>query len=417
MKKFSANLSLFLLHLIFCSCLFILFKLLKFIKFFPTNKNLLSWDAFWYYDISLHGYTYYPDKISNVAFFPGFPMFWRFLNVSPIEICIINGVLFIVCIAKLFSLFDLPVVFKMILVSTPSFIFFVLPYSESLFFLFGILIIFGYKMHLSWLKGLGFFLISLTRSIGLVLIPAIIIIELINNRKITNKGLLTSVFCCICGLFLSAYMQYLYTGKWLPFLEVQQFFKRGWILPLFPATTYSPERILGIDSLAVIIGFLALLNVLKWLYKLAIQRPIANVATQDFPTPSVLLSALYISAILILDIFFTHNVEGKAVNIWSVNRHIFATPFFIVFIIWIYQNYLPKKFETIFISIVFLSGIYFLGIYQHIEMLLVYLLTAISFIVLKLNLKERNTIWLFYLLNTIVQVFLFEDFLQFKWVG
>jgi hypothetical protein len=37
----------------------------------------VRWDGGWYVDIAQHGYTYVPDRMSSVAFFPGYPLAMR----------------------------------------------------------------------------------------------------------------------------------------------------------------------------------------------------------------------------------------------------------------------------------------------------------------------------------------------------
>lgn len=46
---------------------------------------------------------------------------------------------------------------------------------------------------------------------------------------------------------------------------------------------------------------------------------------------ALVFSLLYICAVVFLDVFFTNTIDGKT-NIWSVNRHVLASPFGIYFI-------------------------------------------------------------------------------------
>jgi positive regulator of sigma E activity len=40
---------------------------------------LCSWDGYWYISVASQGYTYNPDAVSNIAFFPVFPLLGRVL--------------------------------------------------------------------------------------------------------------------------------------------------------------------------------------------------------------------------------------------------------------------------------------------------------------------------------------------------
>src|ERR1700741_904497 len=61
-----------------------------------NDTSFLNWDAAHYYMVKEHGY----DPV-NTAFFPLFPFFWKFVNVSPIGIGVINFVLFLFAISYL----------------------------------------------------------------------------------------------------------------------------------------------------------------------------------------------------------------------------------------------------------------------------------------------------------------------------
>lgn len=110
-----------------------------------TNENLSTWDAAIYNCLSQHGYR----PVSNcyesfkASFFPAFPWFWRFTGLDFRGISLLNyfvfalifyaGLRFFRCSASRRPwLFLLGLTF-------PSSLIFALPYSESLFLLFGLL--------------------------------------------------------------------------------------------------------------------------------------------------------------------------------------------------------------------------------------------------------------------------------------
>ncbi len=387
----------------------------------PNNSNLLSWDASWYFSIMKSGYEFIPYQPCNMAFFPLFPVVWKVMNTSPLAMSAINFLIFYGSFFLLLRKQKLPMVFLLLLLTTPSFIFFGLPYSESVFFFFGVLLLQGYQDSSNLYKFLGFLGASLTRSVSLVFIPAIVISELFGSAEgKTMKqriwSMAVSISGCLLGLFSSALLQFFQTGKWFYFLQIQQFWRRGWILPKLSLTTYDSGRVLGIDAVAFSLGLIAVLFCVIWAYAV-IRKNFYDQNKVLIPESGIVFCALVLSATLVLDTFFTFNL-GDSTNIWSLNRHLLCTPFALMFMIWLYRSAADKfSFEIIGISAVLILTICLTQLYKFDFLLLYYCLFFLSFIGIKIYPNSKNLLYILYPLGVILQIHFFQDFLNGKWIA
>ncbi|SHF48519.1 hypothetical protein [Pedobacter caeni] len=384
----------------------------------PDEQNLLNWDAFWYHDIREKGYVFVPSQVCNMAFFPLFPFLWKLSQLSAVSICLLNLAIFVTSFYLLIRKQEVSPIFLLIVLGSPSFIFFALPYSESLSFMFAAMILLGYRLKCSPIKITGFLLAATVRSVSLLFIPAIILTEILTYDKKQPKwrlllNLFYSIAACTAGLMISACVQFRQTGRWFYFLDIQQFWKRHWIFPKFPLTTYDPERIIGVDGAAFVIGSIAAFHCLKWIF-LSVRRrdlyPFHNLPK------AVVFSALCLAGTTFLDTFFTFNVKG-ATNIWSLNRHLFCSPFFLIYILWLVRNFKPEKSEILALALLLIFCVYFTGVYQHTLPLTFYVTFFCSLLVLKFADPFKNYLILFYLLSLFIQVCFLNDFLHYKWIG
>ena len=379
----------------------------------PNNENLMQFDAQLYHEIGSRGYKFIPNKPSNLAFFPLFPYLWNLLKATPVVVSLINIILF----AFSFSLLDhqeynFNISKTLSILSLPSFIFFAVPYSESLFFCFGCAIIVGYRINSEWLKYLGFFGASLTRSVSVIFIPAIIVCEIFNKRGLPRSvGILNAmklILVNITALLVVAYVQYYQTGKWLYFIEVQQFWHRKLSLIKLPITTMSENRLMALDSLALVFGTVACIYLL--IYFRSIQTRFKFFEIDN----AVLFSILYIAAITVIDLLFTSNTGGT--NIWSLNRHLIATPFFITFYYWLTKraNLFPREFVALFCIIIIVPFLTNLRNYPT-TLMLQYGVSIFALIsgTMKLNLGFITL----YLISTAIQLYFFYGFISGQFLG
>jgi hypothetical protein len=225
-------------------------------------RQLCQWDCFWYATITRDGYhSPYPpvsqnSDISNVAFFPGYPLLSRFLylglhiqpEISLILIAQIFCVIFWAAWWLLLKQFKIPLPIASLatlgVLSHPASFYLVSGYSESLF-LSSLLLFLLYtsktsKRKRSYATPLAGITMSATRIIG---IPAAIfpILQLF-SRAITNRKMPSmqdlllsftlSLTACLGAFAFLAYCQFRF-GHYNMYMETQ---KIGWgIIPDYSA--------------------------------------------------------------------------------------------------------------------------------------------------------------------------------------
>ena len=105
------------------------------------SEHFLNWDAEHYQFIKQNGFESY-----RVAFFPLFPLIWKFLALGTYGAVLLNSIVFLMTFYLIVRKLKIKNSLEIVLYLTiPSFIFFYLPYSESIFFLCSTAILFGIK--------------------------------------------------------------------------------------------------------------------------------------------------------------------------------------------------------------------------------------------------------------------------------
>ena len=199
----------------------------------PNNINLLKQDAIWYNQIVQEGYRYVPGGTSSLAFFPLFPLIWKYSMLTPIAISIANLLLFIYSFKLLMYKEKLHYSVVLLILPFPSFIFFALPYSESIFFLFCTFIVIGLKSKNSTLIYIGLFGSSLTRSVCVFFIPAILICDIFyivkngKDRSRLYKEIALKIIFCLAGFLSVVLYQWWTTDTLFEFVKVQKYWGRN----------------------------------------------------------------------------------------------------------------------------------------------------------------------------------------------
>jgi hypothetical protein len=391
------------------------------ISFFKTD--LILCDTIWYNQIKNGGYFFVPYSMCNLAFFPMFPYFWKLLSVTPLAMGLINSALFIFSLSFLLGRKPRPIIYTLVISSFPSFIFFVLPYSEALFFLFAAILIRGYEKKIPWLVLLGMFGCSLTRSVSAFFIPAIIVTEfLANDGRIRDKIINATWYslASLAGVAITTIIQFLQTGKVLYFLTVQRYWGRNFIIPSLPFTTESASRVLGVDAIALTIGlfaaFLLLCVLISRINRSFFKKP------QAIGDRALIFSLLYLVSITILDCFFTSNL-GERTTIWSINRHILCTPFFIYLLDRIFFQYRPGVMGVIYSLAIIIIGTLITTLWNHQVGLAYYFIFFITLFLIPISnaflRSERRNLLLapLYAFNLFLWIVFMQAFLQGKWIG
>jgi hypothetical protein len=295
--------------------------------------------------------------------------------------------------------------------SIPSFIFFYLPYSESIFFLSSIIIILGLKKNKNYLTYFGLFLSILSRPAFTVFIPALIITQLLNrNKEKISLSIGFYLLVSILGIISVGIIQFYDSGEWFKFFSEQKNWGNHLQIPKLPLTSWAGGFIVRTDGFAFLIGILsgsflsALILKLKWVKDTVLPK-------------EVIFSLAYLGGITIVVLLF------RGGSLFSLNRFVFATPFIIVVLnYWIRQqfNLKIKKLLLIF-GLIFIFWFLF-GSYVHIQQILKFgLLSVYATLIFALKSDKetirKHSLILLIIINFSFQIIFYIRFLNGNWVG
>lgn len=301
----------------------------------PTAENIHSWDVGFYDSIKAGGYDANSD---NTGFFILFPLVWKISHLGIWGITLLNTLFFSVGFSVLS--YTLNVQDKkvwLLWLTLPPVYFAFIPYTESLFFLLGSLCLYGVDRKRYGMLWIALFLISLVRATGFFLIPAFIAMELLQEeRRFWWKSLWRAGVRCILptalGLGLFTYVQYRQTGIWFAYFKKQaEHWGHTFSLPGVPFSNIEGAdwRYHWLSALAMFVNFIALIYLVRkgiaWLKQ---GKQVAAVRS---------LSAGYLVMVLMSLLFLNPKYGGHTTNIMGANRYTFITPFFFVFIHYLWQ--------------------------------------------------------------------------------
>ena len=353
---------------------------------------------------------------------------WYYSFIT-IGISIVNLLCFYSGMFILFKTFNLDAKKLLLLLSIPSLFFCYVPYTESLFFLAGSFIIYGLKRN-HWLVILGVFLACLTRSASLIFIPIILFSKLYNltterenNRKIIKETVLL-ILTAIIATLLAQYIQYLYTGQFFTIFKAQKAWNRIIKIPTLYFTTWDEARLIWLDGLAFLIGTLGIvLSVILLIKKIKNKH---KKISSDY-----LFSISYLGLVTLVTVLYSGEDANGGTSLVSLNRYVFSTPFFMLFLIMLLKrNRLMKNQLIVFITISIITWLMFhaTGYLHNLDCFVVssaktqiyfgiIILYSLIYMLLS-NKKYLSLLWSgFYLLNIIIQIFLFNSFLIGIWIG
>lgn len=400
----------FFISIIYFIGIFILFLLL--LKYLNSaniwNKlSFLNWDAAHYNHIAHIDYVGFRN-----TFFPLFPLTWKFLSLSAIGIVIFNGLIFIVSLSFLmYSLQINPKVFLLML-SFPSLIFVFLPYSESLFFAASVIVLVGINNRSYVMIFIGLFLATLTRPVACLFIPVSLMFLFMNRSMFQDtKKIMYYILPVLIGMASVVVIQYCYTGDWFAFSHAEAAW--GWggnsfRLPKFHLTSWGGDNIARLDGSALLIGMIATIALGYFVLK-------KSPSLECLKNESVLFSTLYLAGICWFVLF------TRGGSLFSLNRFVFATPFFFVAL----SAFLKKTWTTKeYLLIFFLLNAFWLlfGSYVHIQAFLAYFSLSI-FLMLFLFISHHNKYLsriaysVCLICNVFLQLYFYHSFLSGGWVG
>lgn len=392
-----AGFAVFIL-LVVCTIIFSGFSLL--INFQP-NKYF---DAEHYQTIAIQGYLEYHSQ----AFFPLFPVLWKLSALGPFGISTLNFLLVIVSSSWVASKLKVQLSDFLFFMVSPGLAFFLLPYSESVFFVSGIFVLVGLKEQKPSLRILGLVLSSFSRPAFSVFAPALIILYLLRPDKYSLKALITDLLLLFGSFFLVMFVIDLWGGEWLQFFEVQ---KVGWgnefRIPELPFKSWSTTPVLVLDLTALFIGLICGL----FLIKLLVNRYRKGNLSNQF-SPDLIFAMSYLGGITLLIIIFRGGM------IFSLNRFVFATIYF-AWLLWHLKEFKIRRIDLIILA----SGLMILflwhGAYVHFKVLLQFLVSAVLFILILYSANSERPYFRYgcLFMLCILQIYLLHRVLIYDWIA
>ncbi|MCE3260031.1 MAG: hypothetical protein K0S12_1672 [Bacteroidetes bacterium] len=368
--------------------------------------NLLRFDAILYQDIKNNGY--HADWLC--AFFPAFPYLWKILACTPVSIALLNGVLFILSISLLATIFKMNWKLQLLTLSIPSFIFMFVPYTESLFFVCCTVFIFGLVKKQSGPFLIGLFLASLVRPTTFVFVPAILGSYFLYQADIKTafRKSLMPVAILILGLFTTIVIHYLASGKWFVFFEAQKLWKNYLHMPQLPLTSWGGDGIVRLDGSALFISLVCgLFAIFSYIKK--------SRSGLTIP-PDLGFSALYTFGTALLILAYR---DG---NLYSLNRFIYATPFCVVLLSHFFSGY-QFKWKHVWMLIIASQAFWLLfGSYNHIQNLMLFTCITVYFVLLMLSRHPNKilsglSLCILIIGNCVGMIYLYKRYIHGEWIA
>jgi hypothetical protein len=304
-----------------------------------TAKNLFVGDAHFYQDISINGYQ--KNNISS-GFFILLPIIWKSLHASFNFILILNLLFYAFGFSLIVNILKQnKVVHWLFYISLPALFFVFIPYTEALFFLLCSLMLHAIHYNKKLLLFVILVLLSLVRPTCILLLPALLIMQVLANRKSKLVSVLIE-YCylmalpLILGLAIFIYIQFLQTGEWFVYFKTQaKEWDHHFSLPDIPFVTLPGAKNLWLNGLAFVIDLTALICVTQYAWQWLKHHIVFNKIT--------VLSFSYLAMVLITILFFNPKYGNHSTILIGLYRYSFVTPFMLVFFNFISNTNISKK--------------------------------------------------------------------------
>lgn len=298
----------------------------------PNAENIKVWDAGFYYSI---GHSGYDVSTFNTGFFPLFAWVWRYSFLGAWGITGLNILFFSFGFAFLMqALKERNRLFWLLCLTIPPVYFAFVPLSEALFFFLAAVFLWSITKKKPLGIFVSLFLLSLTRSVGIFLLPALLVMEIFQRPvPLTGKAFghscLRFLYCyalpILLALALIMFLQYQATGDWMIYYKTQSnHWDKGFRIPEFPLGNIENgmQRYGWLNALAIYVDALALFW-LVWQFILWLKGKLME-------DKMLLISMGYLTMVLVSILFFNPNYGTT--RIMGANRYTFVTPFFFVFL-------------------------------------------------------------------------------------
>jgi hypothetical protein len=395
------------------------------------KANFLNWDVqfFKYMSENTYGRDDSWPGIGTYAFSPLFPFIWRITHLPAPFISILNYILFAISVLLLSSLFlpandfgrtDQLCLFALAL-TLPSVFSFYIPYCEATFMFTFSIALWGLFKNKYWLFFAGMIAFTLSRPSFLIFGVALIVTDvyfLILNRdfKVFIKELGKKLLPVAIGVFITFFIQYLYSGNFFKMFEVHKLFWNHYFQTPKTITDWSTEsygmNIFTIFSVVLPSG-LFILSFFRKHFSLRNRQSISLFSAESRIDYLFILSIAFFFG----NLLFVLLTQGGNLN--GIHRYVLGSPFFYIFFFILIKKLRTMKFNIL--PILLVSTVYFgflllvHGPYQHKITFLdagYFLLAATMFYYVFFNKMYKpvkiavlpllilgNTVWLTYLFN------------------
>lgn len=406
LKQYSKHLVTSLAFYIFLAFIFCIYLTGKTNSDVFTQFHFLRFDAILYQDIKNNGY--YQNWLC--AFFPAFPFLWKWMNVSPTGIAVFNTVLFLFSSSLLAFHYKLEWKRQVFFLSIPSLIFMFVPYTESLFFFAGTLLLIGLKHNKMLLIVCALFLGSLVRPTTFIFVPAILGCWFFATHSL-KEGLVKSILpvsFLLLGLFSTVYIHFIYTKEWFIFFEAQKLWQNHLHVPRLPLRSWGGDGSTRYDGSSLALAFCCG----YYLFILLIKK----IKHNHMVPKDLSFALLYIIGTALVVLLYR---DG---NLYSLNRFIYATPFIVAVLHYFFETY-TFTWKHVWIVLIFTELFWLLfNSYNHIHNFLLFTTVSFYFSLLLLT-KHPNKvvstlcISLLIVINCIGLIKLFYRYLNGGWIG
>lgn len=388
----------------------------------PNSENLVRWDALWYKSVITKGYQYVDLKSCNAGFFPLFPMLWQAIGIeSGLSVSLVNCLIYITGLWFLIKTFRPSFYETLLLVSLPSMLFFYLPYTEALFFLFSSFMLIGLKKQHNYMLATAIFLASLTRPSFLFFIPAFGALYIVDYKKdikwaLAKKYLFLYILPSILALVIIVIAQKIATDTWFAYFKAQSnAWSRKFRFPRLPFGSLEDKSFYWMEVISFWIG--TFITIMAGFISYQYYKAKESVKRYS---RVYLFSICYLVMSFLSIVFFNPTWEIGRTLLHGINRYMFANPFFFIFV-WKSSQYF--KFKKIHFVYLFLFSLVFWLLLEplssYIEHLPYYLVITAYLLSFSFFIQTKNkvvTLSLF-LVNIIGQVYLFHKFINAEWIG
>jgi hypothetical protein len=379
-------------------------------SFPPVSNTVLGWDATWYKSIAEDGYLYWGGTQCNSGFFLFFPLLWRWLHLGIWGVCIMNVLFFSAGFTLLTQVLKPGRMERWLWLSLPPVYFAFVPYTEAVSFLLCSICLYGIQRNKKAAIISSLFLLSLTRVSVAFLAPALVAMELMAMERSNwwpalKKGLWLYLLPSIAGLALFVWYQYSVTGIWFLYFKLQaEFWGHKFAWPSLPFITTNQSRTIVLTAFATLCCTVAFVYMLylfvRWIAANRVQK-----------NKLLVLSLGYLSATLLLTIFFNPQSSGQTVIV-GITRYGMSTPFFLPFLQYFTNSVKYKKVHFLYAFVGANLVLLTLGSYFHIRTFLyLNISTAAVYLYMLYGSKYKWAGIILIAAGIIAQALVFQDFL------